>query len=75
MRLFKSSLSFVVVASAIALVACGGSSTLADDGPPLTSVDLGDFEVHADGFDRFTVCPPIGALGEPWIPEIHEEGA
>lgn len=70
------SLTLFAACFGTALVACGGPAAAPDEGAePLTSVDVGDFEVHLDGFDRFTVCPPIGALGEPWIPDIHEEGA
>lgn len=58
------------------VVSCGGSaSSAADDVPVATSVDLGDFEINLDTIDRFSTCPPVGGLGDPWIPAIHEEGS
>ena len=30
--------------------------------------EIGELEIRAVGADRFTVCPPPGALGQPWFP-------
>jgi hypothetical protein len=55
------------------VTACGGGPTSAAETAGVTSVELGEFEINADKIDRFTACPPVGALGEPWIPSIRED--
>lgn len=35
--------------------------------PP--AADVAELEIRAAGVDRFTTCPPPGALGQHWIPE------
>ncbi len=32
--------------------------------------DVPELEIRANGLDRFTVCPPPGALGQQWIPPL-----
>jgi hypothetical protein len=54
-------------------VSCGGGPASSADSASVTSVELGEFEINADKIDRFTACPPVGALGEPWIPSIRED--
>lgn len=33
------------------------------------AADLPELEIRSYGVDRFVVCPPTGALGQPWFPE------
>jgi hypothetical protein len=64
---------FAVVLAAGSAVSCGGGPTSVADTTNVTSVELGELEINADKIDRFTTCPPVGALGEPWIPAIKED--
>ncbi len=57
----------------VLMLSCGGS-----DRPPVppsrpgTSVEIADFEIHSDGIDRFTSCPPPGELGQEWLPPLPD---
>lgn len=31
--------------------------------------EVAELEIRATGVDRFTICPPIGELGQPWFPQ------
>lgn len=33
-------------------------------------VELPQFEVHSDGIDRFTTCPPSGSATQGWVPKV-----
>ena len=57
----------------LAAASCGGGPSSAADTASLTSVELGELEINADKIDRFMTCPPVGVLGEPWIPSIRED--
>ncbi|MEO8874555.1 MAG: AgmX/PglI C-terminal domain-containing protein [Polyangiaceae bacterium] len=58
----------------LSIISCGGGPTSASDAAAGTiSVDLGELEINSDKVDRFMSCPPVGALGEPWIPTIRED--
>jgi hypothetical protein len=52
---------------------CGSGPASQAENATVTSVELGEFEINTDKIDRFTTCPPVGALGEPWIPAIRED--
>ena len=62
----------LLIAVGSVVVACAGGS----DKPPVpptargTSIEIANFEIHADGVDRFASCPPNGELGQDWIPPI-----
>lgn len=52
--------------------ACGGAEPVVPIGeskrtPP--AADVAELEIRANGVDRFTTCPPPGALGQHWIPD------
>jgi len=56
-----------------ALASCGGSQPpVAPVGPRGTSIEIADFEVNADGIDRFASCPPPGEIGQDWYPPIPD---
>ncbi len=63
---------FVVFAGWV--VACAGTP----DHPEVpaskggTNIEIANFEIHADGVDRFASCPPNGELGQDWIPPLPE---
>jgi len=67
----------VVLASALALAmltSCGGKDDLGmvpfDPSKRQTPVaEVAELEIRAVGVDRFAVCPPPGALGQPWFPQ------
>jgi hypothetical protein len=56
------------------LIACAGTA----DHPAVTpskggtNIEIANFEIHADGVDRFVSCPPNGELGQDWIPTLPE---
>lgn len=62
----------LLVVTAGYVVACAGTP----DHPPYTpskggtSIEIANFEIHADGVDRFVSCPPNGELGQDWIPPL-----
>jgi len=72
-RLARAVVGPIAGLAVASVVACGGGASSANDVASTTSVDLGEFEINADTIDRFTACPPVGALGEPWIPAIRED--
>ncbi|HEY1954197.1 MAG TPA: AgmX/PglI C-terminal domain-containing protein [Polyangiaceae bacterium] len=56
-----------------AAASCGGSQPpAAPRGPSGTSIEIADFEVNADGIDRFASCPPPGEIGQDWYPPIPD---
>lgn len=55
-------------------IACAGSQEHPKVDPAVrgTSIEIANFEIHADGVDRFVSCPPNGELGQDWIPPIPQ---
>jgi hypothetical protein len=72
-RTVRRPLLFLGLPLVVASASCGSGPTSASDALSVTSVELGEFEINADKIDRFMTCPPVGALGEPWIPSIRED--
>jgi hypothetical protein len=62
----------IAIGALVVLAACGGSEPSATtiDGargrPP--SADVAELELRANWVDRFTACPPLGDLGQNWMP-------
>jgi len=62
-----------IAAGAVFVVtACGGNGAPrapAED-PAYTppSAEISELELRPDGIDRFASCPPLGELGQPWVP-------
>ena len=54
----------------LAAVACAGAPPAEPVAaqPHGTDIELSELEIHANGIDRFSRCPPAGSLGQPWIP-------
>ncbi|HSQ63204.1 MAG TPA: AgmX/PglI C-terminal domain-containing protein [Polyangiaceae bacterium] len=62
-----------VAALALLGPACGSSEP--PKTPPAyrgTSIEIAEFEVNADGVDRFASCPPPGELGQDWFPPVPD---
>jgi hypothetical protein len=67
----------VVLGSSVAIASsCGAPST---EGEPAvfnepknngTSIEVSEFDINANGIDRFVNCPPPGELGQDWIPPL-----
>jgi hypothetical protein len=56
----------------LALIACGGGEAAVPVEPiqrTPPAADVAELEIRAVGVDRFTTCPPPGALGQHWIPQ------
>lgn len=69
----RSALRFVALVPACALVSCGvGSHPPVPPAPRGISVEVADLELHEDGIDRFTACPPPGEIGQDWYPPVPD---
>lgn len=67
-----------LLAGVAATAGCGGgappqeSATAVMARGPHRDVELPQLEIHADGVDRFSTCPPSGGVTRGWIPTIPE---
>ena len=69
--------SAAAAAASLVVAACGGSQPApveTSQAHPGMNIEIAEYEILASGHDRFTACPPEGALGQGWIPEAASAG-